>query len=281
MILQRRLPMDCSEPVKDDIAAARIADILSCMKIQVSAQDVARWSVSCIADEKELEDVEKLLTCIRDKACAGRRQVLSATSRIPQKVRKTFDSFDYSVTTEANREVLESLRTLSFVRTGFNVVLTGDKGTGKTHIAEAIGNLCIDRMMRVSYFTLKELKHKMEKSMKDGAIQSLVSNLSGFDCLIIDEFGFCRLSLEETQILFDILNRRYSSGDVSTVITSNKQPSGWADIFEDSEAAKCMLDRLFDRSICIDFRGPSYRGKHKQVHKISFFSDPMIPGSRI
>ena len=90
--------------------------------------------------------------------------------------------------------------------------------------------------------------------------------------------GSCRLSEDETQVFFSLINKRYCNGYGAMVITSNCQPSGREDIFADKHVALCILDCLFDCSICIDFRGPSYRGRGKIIEKMNFFSELRIPG---
>lgn len=246
--------------------------------IQFSPECVSRWIVSSQADGEDIGKIMSLLDEIKLSNDAVRRKALIGGSRIPQASRKTFENFDYSVTTDKNRETLLSLRSLSFLDAGFNVIISGDKGTGKTHIAQAIGNQCIEDLRRVCFLTLRDLQDRIRRSIDSGKTSTLVANLAGFQCLIIDEVGFCCLSEEETQVFFSLVNKRYSSGYGAMVITSNCQPSGWEDIFADKNAALCMLDRLFDRSICIDFRGPSYRGKNKIIEKMNFFSEPKIPG---
>lgn len=255
-----------------------ISSKLRTLGIQFCPESVSRWIVSSQADERELGKIMSLLDEIKLSNDAVRRKALMDVSRIPQAARKTFDNFDYSVTTDKNRDALLSLKSLSFIDAGCNVIISGDKGTGKTHIAQAIGNQCIEDLRRVSFLTLRDLQDRIRRSIDSGKTSTLVANLAGFQCLIIDELGFCRLSEDETQVFFSLINKRYSNGYGAMVITSNCQPSGWEDIFADKHAALCMLDRLFDRSICIDFKGPSYRGRGKIIEKMNFFSEPRIPG---
>lgn len=257
-----------------EIISSKLKDI----GIQFSPESVSRWIVSSQADEDSLGKVVSLLGEIKLSNDAVRRKALREVSRIPQTARKTFENFDYSVTTDKNRDTLLSLKSLSFIDAGCNVIISGDKGTGKTHIAQAIGNQCIEDLRRVCFLTLRDLQDRIRRSIDSGKSSTLVANLAGFQCLIIDEVGFCRLSEDETHVFFSLINKRYSSAHGSMVITSNCQPSGWEDIFADKNAALCMLDRLFDHSICIDFRGPSYRGRTKMVEKMNFFSEPRIPG---
>ena len=89
------------------------------------------------------------------------------------------------------------------------------------------------------------------------------------------------LTKDETMVLFDIVNRKYSAKSTgSLVITSNTQPSLWTGIFQDSILAECILDRLFDRSYCFHFTGESYRGKDKIVTQVNFGHTAILPKVR-
>ena len=263
-----------------------IARAIACMedglmrrlKIDFGSDELSAWAFSCNADGKELEDLRDLLERIYTKGYMKRRSMISDLSGIPQEDRKTFDNYDFSCTTQQNKDAVMAVRTLSFLNNGYNVVITGNTGTGKTHIAKAIGNECIDHLVRTSFMTLSSLKARIARASRNGKVGSLVSTLSSIPCLIIDEIDKCTLEMDECAVLFDIVNRKYSSrGLGSIVMTSNSQPSAWTGVFKDVNLAECILDRLFDRSYCFDFKGPSFRGKHKVATQVNFASTPILP----
>ena len=128
---------------------------------------------------------------------------------------------------------------------------------------------------------MSTLKLKIAKALKNGTAGNFVSTLSGVQCLIIDDIDKSSLTKEETAVLFDVVNRKYSViGSGSLVITSNKQPSAWGNILQDADLAECILDRLFDRSYCFEFTGESYRGKNKIVTHVDFGTTPKLPKIR-
>lgn len=129
--------------------------------------------------------------------------------------------------------------------------------------------------------TLSSLKARIDRAIKNGKVASLVAHVSSIPCLIIDEMDKCTLDRDETAILFDIVNRKYSTkGSGSIIITSNSQPSSWDNVFLDVKVAENLLDRLFDKAYCFDFRGPSYRGKNKIAMQINFSAAPILPLGR-
>ena len=254
---------------------------ISRMKVPFCEEDVTAWAVSHNADEKMLKDVKDLFDTRYMANYEKRKSVLSDMSGIPQEKRCTFDNYYHRDIPKDNLDAIMALKTLSFIKNGYNVIITGDHGTGKTHIAEAIGNECVDHLIRASFQTLSSLKTKISKAIKNGTVSNLVSNCAGVQCLIIDDIDKSSLTKDETMVLFDIVNRKYSAkGTGSLVITSNTQPSLWTGIFQDSILAECILDRLFDRSYCFHFTGESYRGKDKIVTQVNFGHTAILPKVR-
>ena len=249
------------------------------LKIAFSIEDLSAWAVSRNADEKVLREAKSLMDAIYSSNYSKRKAVIKEMSGLPREgADNTFDNFDPRNVAGPNMDALLALKTLSFLTNGYNVILTGNNGTGKTHIAQAICNECIEHLIRSSCTTLCNLKAKMERAMRNGTVPTLVSNLSGIPCIVIDEIDKCTLSREETAVFFDIVNRKYSNrGMGSIIITSNDAPSLWGKVFQDEKMALSIMDRLFDRAYCFNFTGESFRGKNKKVASLNFASDPILP----
>lgn len=255
-----------------------LAEAMKRLKLDFQTEDISAWAVSMNADEKTLEDSLSLLDAIFRKGYASRRTILSDTSGLPKEDRNTFDNFDFSCTTQQNRDAIMAIKTLSFLTNGYNVIITGDTGTGKTHIAQAIGNECLDHLIKTSFMTLTSLKARMDRAIRNGKVDALVASVSSIQCVIIDEVDKCTLDRDETAILFDIVNRKYSTkGSGSIILTSNSQPSSWDSVFLDAKTGENLLDRIFDRAYCFDFRGPSYRGKNRKTMQVDFSASPKLP----
>lgn len=259
-----------------------LARSISKMKIEYAPEKIAAWAVSNNVDEKGFRDAAAPFDSMYMENYESKRDMLSDTSGIPRDERMcTFDNYDMRNIPKDNVEAIMALKTLSFLKNGFNVIISGDYGTGKTHVAQAIGNECIDHLIRTSFQTLSSLKAKIAKAMKNGTVSNLVSNLSGVQCLIIDDIDKSSLTKDESLVLFDVVNRKYSTkGAGSLVITSNSQPSQWNGIFQDQNLAECILDRLFDNAYCFYFKGSSYRGKNKVITQVNFGSSPVLPKVR-
>ena len=247
--------------------------------VSVPGEIICSWSLSNLVGRSEMENVVKLFDSIRSLVHERKVRMLRKMSRIPQVAVKTFDNYDMDRLSPSNKEVIRHLESLDFIRLGENVVFVGDQGTGKTHIAQAIGNKCCDMGMSVRYFKMEEISSKLRDLVGKGANTKLFSDLSNVQCLIIDEVGYCTsLGPDESALLFQILDRRYESGKRTTVFTSNKMPSDWRDLFSDSDLAKCVLDRIMDRCIAIEIRGSSYRGAGRRSFKLNCNNIPVITG---
>ena len=267
------------EKITQNTLIEDLSESIGRLKISFSTEDLSVWAVSHNADEKMLKDAKSLLDAIYSSNYSKRKNVIRDMSGLPKEgAENTFENFDPRHVSGPNMDALMSLKTLSFLKNGYNVILAGNNGTGKTHIAQAICNECVEHLIRTSFTTLYNLKTKIERATRNGTLPTLVSNLSAIPCLVIDEIDKCKLTHDETAVFFDIVNRKYSNrGMGSLIITSNNSPSLWGEVFQDEKLALSIMDRLFDRSYCFNFTGESYRGKNKKVASLNFASAPILP----
>lgn len=175
--------------------------------------------------------------------------------------------------------MIRHLKSLDFLTLGENIVIAGDPGTGKTHLAQAIGNLCCEKMITVRYFKFSELIGKLNKESSRAGMEKILVSLSSIPCLIIDEIGFSSsLDTRTSNLFFQLMDRRYDKGRRTTIFTSNRKPAEWNDMFADEITARCTLDRIMDRCIAIDLKGASFRGQLRKVYKVNCSSSPEITG---
>jgi DNA replication protein DnaC len=179
---------------------------------------------------------------------------------------KTLEDFDFSFQKSVSQRMLKELSECGFLREKQNLVFLGPPGTGKTHLAVALGVAATKLRYRVKFTTLSTLITKLSESKERNTYSRRLSAYSRPSLLIIDEVGFTPLNPDEAALLFDVICRRYEKGSV--ILTSNKSYSEWAEIFSDNAVlATAILDRLLHHSKTFVLRGESYRMKEVKAEK--------------
>ena len=180
-------------------------------------------------------------------------------SKLPE--RKTFAAFDFDFQKTLDKDFVLELATLAFMREGRNILLSGWSGTGKSHIAKAIGlNACLENRP-VRYTTSAAMLATLNASMADGTVNQAVKRYARPALLIIDEVGLEqveRLVATRAGLMQKVLLPRYEERR-STIITSNIDWSDWGRYLGDELGAAAILDRLIHHSHVIVIEGPSWR----------------------
>jgi len=173
---------------------------------------------------------------------------------------KTFEGYcfdDIRLPTELS---VAELKEAAFVRQQKNLIFYGNVGTGKTHLATAIGIEACNRGMAVRFFRTAALVNQLSDAQKKGELNKLLKQLSKIDLLICDEWGYVPLDRDGSKLLFQVISDCYEQRSV--VITTNLEFSKWVNIFYDEQMTAAMIDRLVHHSYLLLFEGQSYRIKN-------------------
>ena len=181
---------------------------------------------------------------------------------------KTIDDFDFSFQPSLSRTRIKDFLSLRFMDNNENIIFIGSPGTGKTHLSTSIG-LEATRNSKSTYFiSCKELVWQLEKARYENTLERRLKHFTSYSLLIIDELGHDKLTIDESNDLFQLLQMRYEKH--STIITSNYNISEWSNIFgENKIALDATLDRLLHHSNIVTINGPSYRLKGKSEYILS------------
>jgi DNA replication protein DnaC len=164
---------------------------------------------------------------------------------------------------EDARKKLKTLTTLDFIKQSQNVILAGNPGTGKTHLAIGLGIHACMEGYRVLFTTIPLLINQLKESRSNRMLQSFGNKFAKYDLVIADELGYISFDKEGSELLFTHLSLR--SGCKSTIITTNLSFDRWSEIFHDPVMTAAMVDRMTHKSYMINMNGNSYRLKETKA----------------
>jgi len=182
---------------------------------------------------------------------------------------KTLTQFDYNFTVGVNSKQINELASLEFVRKNENIILLGQSGVGKTHLAIALSYKAVQNRFKVKFTNTADLLSNAVTAKRDKKYDSFLKSVLNPSILIIDELGYFNMTKEESNHFFQIISKRYERG--STIITSNLVFSKWKQVFGgDKIVTSAILDRVLHHSHIINIQGDSYRLKeHKELDLFS------------
>lgn len=196
---------------------------------------------------------------LKSRSLAAQRRRIRAAA-FPQ-LKYLHDLVREELPTEA-RAALPELETLDFVTKGRNLVLYGNPGTGKTHIATALGITACQRGHSVLFTSVPRLLTMVREARSQHKLTQLQNRFEKYDLVICDEFGYVSCDKEGAELLFNHLSLRAETR--STIITTNLAFSRWNEIIPDKVLVNALVDRLTHKAKIINMTGTSYRLKQTQ-----------------
>jgi DNA replication protein DnaC len=191
---------------------------------------------------------------------------------------KSLEDFDWTAQPGAERPLVEHLAGLSWISEAANVCFLGPPGTGKSHLAIALGVKACQAGHRVAFATAADWVSRLEAAQERNSLEAELRRLERYHVLVVDEVGYLPLERAAANLLFALVARRYERGSI--IVTSNRSFEQWGEILGDAMVAAALIDRLVHHATMISLKGKSYRLRERGAGVVPAAQLPASPQRR-
>ena len=239
-----------------------LQDKFKTLKLKNASENIAE--ILSFSAENSLSN-EKLVEYILDQEIESREN-----ARVEKYLRqaafpeyKTLDEFNLKEQQTLSTKQFNQLKELSWLERGYNIVLLGPTGVGKTHLSIGLGIHAINQGYRTIFAGMSDLIYWLKTADMIKSSKTKLNRVLKSDLLIIDDIMFMAIKKQESNLFFQLINKLY--GQTSIIITSNKGPAEWGELLGDQAITAAILDRIVHKCEIINLDGDSYRLAHRKT----------------
>lgn len=244
--------MELAHELAPPLKRLRLSGVLETLEVRNQQALEEEWSYIDFLARLLQDEVER----------RGQKQLDLRLRRSQLDTTKTLESFDFKFNPTLKKQQVMDLSTALFLQQRRNVLICGPTGTGKSHLAQALGHAVCRRGHDVLFTTAYKMLAHINGGRADDTHARRLQRYLKPDLLIIDDFGLKPLHPPAPEDLYDIINERYEKGSI--LLTSNRSPAEWYDLFGDPLLASAGLDRLAHDANVIFIQGESYRAQGRR-----------------